>query len=243
VSADLPPLEADVRAFVDAEKSHSPSLSPAVRARIAAGVYTRLVTPGGTSGEGGAPAQARGGLSRIVRAHPITSVVVALCVGASAGALLRPAASPRERVVYVERPATVVSPSAAAAANPAAAASDSAVTPSAAEPATPKPSVESPDTSSAERLVLDAARQALARGDASAAWISIGEHERRFPRGRLIEERDALAVRSLIGLGRVPEARRRAETLRRRFPRSIFLPAVDSALGAAGDTPTEDTGR
>jgi hypothetical protein len=86
------------------------------------------------------------------------------------------------------------------------------------------------DTSSAERKLLDSARQALSRGDPEAAWGSVQEHEHEFPRGQLSEEREALAVRTLVAFGRDAAAGQRAARMHASFPRSIFLPAVDSAL-------------
>jgi hypothetical protein len=96
---------------------------------------------------------------------------------------------------------------------------------------------------SRERVLLDAARQGLLRGEPQTSWEAIEEHERKFPDGALAEERDALAVRTLVALGRNPEARRRAEALRSRFPRSVFLPAVETALAAPATEPAEDSPR
>jgi hypothetical protein len=55
----------------------------------------------------------------------------------------------------------------------------------------------------------------------------IAEHARRFKDGRLTEEREALRVKSLAGLGRSDEARRAAAAFRARFPRSVLLSAVN----------------
>jgi hypothetical protein len=96
---------------------------------------------------------------------------------------------------------------------------------------------------SRERVLLDAARQGLLRGEPQTSWEAIEEHERKFPDGALAEERDALAVRTLVALGRNPEARRRAEALRSRFPHSVFLPAVETALAAPATEPAEDSPR
>jgi len=46
---------------------------------------------------------------------------------------------------------------------------------------------------------------------------------RRFRKGGLVEEREALRVKSLAGLGRHEEARRAAAEFHARFPDSVFL--------------------
>jgi hypothetical protein len=66
----------------------------------------------------------------------------------------------------------------------------------------------------------------VAREDFAAAQPPIAEHARRFQDGRLAEEREALRVKSLAGLGRSDEARRAAAAFKARFPRSVLLPAV-----------------
>jgi len=79
-----------------------------------------------------------------------------------------------------------------------------------------------------ELEVLQPARAALARGDFSSALSSIAEHERRFPNGELTEEREALRVQALSGLGRTEEANRAAAAFRERFPGSVLLSRMQS---------------
>jgi hypothetical protein len=74
-----------------------------------------------------------------------------------------------------------------------------------------------------ELKVLQPARAAVARGDFSAALSSIAEHQRRFPDGQLSEEREALRVQALSGLGRTDEATRAAIAFRKRFPGSVLI--------------------
>ena len=83
----------------------------------------------------------------------------------------------------------------------------------------------------AERSLLDVARTALGRGDFPNALASADAHQKRFPKGALAEEREALAVQALAGAGRNDEARLRAERFARSFPGSILLPAVEAAGG------------
>ena len=70
------------------------------------------------------------------------------------------------------------------------------------------------------------ARAAVARGDFEVALSATSEHARRFKNGRLVEEREALRVKALMGLGRAEEARHAAAAFRARFPRSVLLPTV-----------------
>jgi hypothetical protein len=92
----------------------------------------------------------------------------------------------------------------------------------------------SPGESSAfELALLQPARVALQRGDFAAALRAVAEHARRFPRGRLVEEREALRVFALIGAQRRGEAERVGNSFRRNFPHSMLLARMDAALGAA----------
>jgi hypothetical protein len=100
------------------------------------------------------------------------------------------------------------------------------------EPAEPARAIEKPvlsraDAARAELRLLRQARAAVAREDYAAALPPIAEHARRFKDGRLTEEREALRVKALVGLGRAAEARRAAAAFRVRFPRSVLLSAVN----------------
>jgi TolA-binding protein len=79
-----------------------------------------------------------------------------------------------------------------------------------------------------ELKVLQPAREAVARGDFSSALATLAEHERRFPNGQLAEEREALRVQALSGLGRTEEAGRAAAVFRERFPASVLLSRMRS---------------
>jgi len=106
----------------------------------------------------------------------------------------------------------------------------------AATPASPRtaPSALAPNQLELERQLLDGARSALARGQGSRALELTKEHERTFRRGILAQEREALAVRALLSLGRVDEARARTERFRRSYPDSVLGPTLESMLEAAG---------
>ena len=83
------------------------------------------------------------------------------------------------------------------------------------------------DPFTAELELLQRAHTAYTRREFSLALTLIAEHARRFPRGRLAEQREALRVRSLAGAGRADEAHRAAAAFAAQFPRSVLLPRVD----------------
>ncbi len=80
-----------------------------------------------------------------------------------------------------------------------------------------------PDLFTAELELLQRAHAAYTRRIFPAALALIAEHARRFPHGRLAEEREALRVRSLAGAGRAEEAHRAAVAFAVQFPRSVLL--------------------
>jgi hypothetical protein len=69
------------------------------------------------------------------------------------------------------------------------------------------------------------------REDGAAALATTEEHARRYPRGVLVQEREAIAVRALVLLRRTDEARARVDRFRQRFPDSLLLPALESSTG------------
>lgn len=74
-----------------------------------------------------------------------------------------------------------------------------------------------------ELHLLGGARAAVAGEDYATALLRLDEHARRFRAGRLTEERDALRIKALAGLGRTDEARRAATAFRARFPHSVLV--------------------
>lgn len=88
----------------------------------------------------------------------------------------------------------------------------------------------------AELSLLNRSQAAYGRGNLSGALAFLSEHARRFPRGRLAEEREALRVRSLAGIGYTFEARNAAAAFANRFPHSAMLPRVRAWVAAgSGD--------
>ncbi len=100
------------------------------------------------------------------------------------------------------------------------------------KPVRPAKSIAEGEAYAMELRVLQPAQQAVARRDFASALTAIGEHQHRFPFGRLTEEREALRVKALLGLGRRAEAQRAGAAFRNRFPRSAVLARIDAILGS-----------
>jgi hypothetical protein len=226
VSDSIPPL--DPRLLEPLRESER---APAdVRARA----WHRLMTavaglgPGGAE-DSGTRAQARraGALGTPAAGVALLAFAVGTAVGAGLYAVFAPV--PPARVVYVDRvevppassPAPTLPPEETATTSSARAASVS-----------PPPSASSAHASqlSAERMMLDEARAALAQGDPLRAIGRLERHRRTFPSALLGEERDAMWVQALAKAGRYDEARARATAFRKHSPDSLFASVVDSAI-------------
>lgn len=84
-----------------------------------------------------------------------------------------------------------------------------------------------------ELRLLEQARAAVAREDFVLAIQLLTEHSRRFRDGRLAEEREALRISALAGLGRRKDARRAAVEFEAKFPRSPLLSTVSQVIDSA----------
>jgi len=232
----LEPLERDVREALEVERIAVNGPDDA-RARVldrltdTLGLATASVTPGGGRSEPGSGtrtvASARGGARWW--ASPLWHVV-SFALGSMAGILVWRAtqAPPPPHVVYVDR-ALPVAPALAPTVNAALAPLLPAAPPSAQGPVSAPAS--SGDSLAAERALLDIARSAFGRGEGDEALAALARHEKVFPGGQLAEEREALAVRSLVLGEHVSEARARGARFRKRYPTSVMLPAVEASLG------------
>jgi hypothetical protein len=103
-------------------------------------------------------------------------------------------------------------------------------------PPVPRParSATKEDPFTAELELLQRAHAAYTRHEFSVALALVAEHARRFPKGRLAEQREALRVRSLAGSGRTVEAHRAAAAFAVQFPRSVLLPRLDGGPESSG---------
>jgi hypothetical protein len=235
---DLPELPPDARdALTHAKRLEGPG--DAVRARMKARLVAALPPlPDGGGGDGGGeagtpPGAGAGALGALPKV-PLWVAAAALVVGGAAG-LLYPR-TPVEHVVVMHGPPLTVStppaplpvaPPSATAVLPTVDMKDLPLVPVAAADAGPARG----DDLAAERAALDVARTALGRGDGANALAACDEHARKYPRGALAEEREAIAVQALVLEHRGDDARARAERFRKAHPRSILLPAVLAAAG------------
>jgi hypothetical protein len=220
----LEPLDAETRELLLAEKA--PSGAPAHRRdRVLAKLQASIASPGGV-GESPRPDV---GIATRAAAGKVTSMAVVFVVGGLAGAAvdrwLVPPLPPRIVYVPVASPTapephrdTIEIPPEMPSTRPPAAASRAAGTPSA------------ESDLGAERALLDRARAAFAAADYAAALTAVASHAKRFPGGHLQEEREALAVKALVGAGRYDEAKARGARFRTRFPNSFLAPTIDEAL-------------
>jgi hypothetical protein len=102
-----------------------------------------------------------------------------------------------------------------------------------ARPARPARAGGAADPFTAELDLLQRAHAAYTRRDFAGALTLVAEHARRFPKGHLAEQREALRVRSLAGSGRSDEAHRAAAAFAAGFPRSVLLPRVEGDAKAS----------
>jgi hypothetical protein len=98
--------------------------------------------------------------------------------------------------------------------------------------AAPAASATSPETDAArvEARLVGEAREALQRRDAATALAVLAEAARRFPRGILLQEREALTISALADAGRRSEAVARAGAFLREFPESPHAERVRRAV-------------
>jgi hypothetical protein len=220
MSSSRPPLSPEVRALLAQERVVS-AVPASVRARALARARAALL-----AGRITAPSD----FGRAPRRHwgaSVAGACVAIASVAAAAHEIRVHFRPAAHDQRIESHARAV---AAPPAAPAPAPSTSVAPPPAPALATPAhspPAAPGPD----ELRLLRQARAAVARQDFTSALRPIAEHARRFKEGRLAEEREALRVRALSGLGRSEEARRAASAFEARFPRSVLLPAVRQMSG------------
>jgi hypothetical protein len=144
---------------------------------------------------------------------------------------------PEPRRQRQARPSTTEAPAAAEPADPATDRPGGGTTASSEMPLGPPPKPLPPPppvdtTLGDEQVLLERARTALRSGEARRAQSLIADHRRRYPEGKLTEERDALAIRILVRLGQRAAAKREAHAFRQRYPRSMLLPVVEQALRA-----------
>jgi len=224
----LEPLEPELAALLDAERGASP---PQVSLdRVWSRVALVALPPAGAGAHAGAAAS-----SGWLASHAAGVAAATFVLGGLAGAGIHAVVQkpPAERIVYVDR---VVPQVPTATAPPFVAPTPSVVHTVDTSPTSPAsshaPAPSATSSLAAERALLDDARGALGAGDAGKALALADEHGRRFPRAQLSEEREAIGIQALVALGRNDEARARAARFKAVAPNSLFMPAIDAALGS-----------
>jgi hypothetical protein len=207
-------LSPELRALLERERTIPPLAAPA-RARALGRARAAFVV-------GSVPARQAPPAHRPWIAAAAMACVLSGAAGAAAYEMIRARFAPAlDRPLAADPNTVVATPPAPPVRN----------TPIADAPTAPALVEEAPRASRsnaarAELRLLQLARAAVAREDFAAAWPPLAQHARRFRDGRLAEEREALRVKTLVGLGETELARRAAATFGTRFPRSVLLSAV-----------------
>jgi len=245
---ELDPLEDDILALVATAK-RVPEIDPARKADIFAKAAAKIGTlppDGGTDGGGGAGTGAGtgtgGGAGAAAGATGVGKLALAMMtfvVGIGVGIGVDRMLTKESATV----PITAGPQSATVDANVVRAAEVQTVSPAslpdaplpvatAMAPAHASASGEAPSSRglAAERGLLDVARSALARGEPTEALVATTRHAREYPDGTLVEEREAIAIKALVALGRRDEARTRLHGLEQRFPNGLTVRAVKAAV-------------
>ena len=218
----LPPDE-DLAALFRAEQAEH-VFSDALRATVLRGVESAvLLGPGVAVGGSGAAMVAKAWTTKMVVLLAAGTFVFGATVATIATRALAPVIAPQA----VTPPLATPAPTAIVAPPPEAPPSANAPpVVSATEGARPRPpaaSAESvPSTLAREGEIIEMGRAALARGRPADALGAADEHKRMFPRGRLTEEREELAIRALRAAGRSDEANSRAALFLKAYPASIY---------------------
>jgi hypothetical protein len=229
-----PDLEPELAALLE-HRSIDRQAPPDLRARVLARARATIA-----AGEAIAPPPLRPlpaspprgvALRRGFRIALVASFAIA---GAAVGAVGARQAS-RRGAPPMTSPATPVRVPTVSAPSSGDATTEPGTAPGPAQPSTPhRPTrtASKGDPFSAELALLQSAHGAYTGRDFSNALALIAEHARRFPKGRLAEQREALRVRSLVGAGRADEARRAAAAFAVQFPRSVLLPRLEETARA-----------
>ena len=220
------PLPQDLADLLGSERRAPPE--PAARARVAA----RLATSLAMLPHDAPVARATSPVSRAFRAGPL-AIAATFVLGAASGAAAMLVLRPSDHARVLEAPVPPSTASRPAAPVPSVTRIPPAppIVASAAPSSTARPAA-STSSIALEQAILDTARVALGREDAAAALAATATHARRFPRGQLSEEREAIAIQALVLLHRDADAHARADAFAHAYPDSALMPAIQEALGS-----------
>jgi hypothetical protein len=234
----MEPLDPELLALADAERQR-PAISTEVQDRLLKRLSLAIGGGGGAGGPTGGSTP-RGAASRIGhffgRRVPLglTAFAIGGLVGAGIhAAITQPAitapAMPSPPAELKTRPLTA--PSVAQSAEEKPIERRAVRTPVAAPaPHESESGAEIDKELAAERALIERAQTATARGDAEAALATLDRSAKQFPSGRLEEERESLRVQCLVKVGRYADARAAGERFLKKFPASMMIGVVSSAL-------------
>jgi hypothetical protein len=212
--------------------------SAAQRARLEANLAPFMgVAPLGQAAQGPVTTSAYPGGAGAVAAKIVGGLILAGAIGIGMWLLTRgspeEAEQARAPVVEPAQPASELEPP------PSSPGTGSVNEPPAS--AQPEPAVVAPQppnrgavreesSGSTEVSLLDEARQALSGSPAKALQLT-RLHEQRFRGGALGQEREVIAIDALTRLGRIEEAKQRAERFSARYPGSAHQSKIDRLIG------------
>jgi hypothetical protein len=237
-SAGPPPVAPPAGALGGAGAAAT-GLKLATAAKVAAVLATL-----GTAGGAGVYAGAAYHRDRIAPVNPI-AVMAAPALPATLPAPRSPALPTADAVVLAEPApaapavdavvATEPAPPAivATASSPAAAIEPVAASRPIAAMRAPAPTAQGVGGGDTEIAILEAAQDRLASNPA-AALAYAERHAARFPDGVLAQEREVIAIESLVRLHRDAEARQRAERFYRDFPSSAHRARIEALVDEGG---------
>jgi hypothetical protein len=239
----LDPLPPDLRALFDEEREaypENPDLKARVHRRLEAAILLGAVAAGVAGAATKASKTSAFGFSaaKHAKAWIALSLVTGVVVGETHARLSTPT-GPQESAIVHHSPAPRTPSSSKLDALDAA--EDSPAVPVTSLPLVrPSPSAAVSSTGTApgarasdlalEQRLVDTARSALARGRGEDALRAVDEHARRFPQGRLAEEREMLAIQALLLVGNRSGAEQRAQRFHSSYPQSMYGAAVDALL-------------
>lgn len=250
--SDIDPLPSDLRSLFEDERAAYPK-NPDARARVLRRIETVIaLAPAAASAAPSGPANAVNSASAAtgaVSGKAAALVAIAFAGGVAIGelhgrsaappALPAPSPSSSQALTQPGPSASIESPTPEVTAS---ATQTASASPSAA------PSTHSPDKSGpvestdleAEQALIDTARAALSRGRSADVLRAANEHATRFPRGRLSQEREMLAISALLMSGNRAGAEARGQRFKSAFPKSMYVTTIDELLGT---TSKKDAGQ
>lgn len=226
---DLAPLPDDVRALLDG--TEKPPMPGGFDAKVMARLQGTLAA-GGLGAGAGAGAAAGVGTAVVgakLGALGVPLAIAALAIGGAGGVVAGRTvlAPPPERVVEIREVRVEVPVFVDAGVTEVVVAPPPVPTPS----PSPKPEKPVRDVALAEeRALVEQGRASLARGDLFRALEAVESHAKRYPRGQLEEEREALWVQALLASGDRAAAKKKAAAFKARFPESMLWPVVAPGL-------------